>query len=263
MKNKNIIIAVVSLFIVALGVVFFIKNKQSKNPEVVVEEKPSLPVNVIPVSERPFITLSPDTSGRNLTLLIDNIETEDKLEYELVYNATDKQEGAFGRIDFSSEKLPVEKDLLLGSKSAGGSVTYHEGVTGGSLTVTYDETKLKESFNFLRFDTLDPFFSSQDSRFEVELGAKALASNTVVVVMKTFGLPESLEGELIAGPYAFLPASAPKGDVTVSVKLPAGEHENPVLMEYYKGAWVEVESTLTEDTLSGISSGGSVFVVTK
>lgn len=259
MKKKTIIIISVILVSI-LGLVFFLTKKPSST-EQVVEQKPSLPINDIPISERPFITLTPDATGRNITLLIDNTEAKEILEYELVYQAGDKQEGAFGRIDLSDEELPVEKKLLLGSKSAGGSVTYHEGITGGSLTVTYNDTKLKESFNFLRFDKTEEEYNSVDGRLTVTFPARSLVDNDVIIMMKSFGLPLVMEGDVIAGPYAVLTSDEIIPD-TISIKLSSVEDGiTPTLYEYSDGEWIEVESDLENSSISANKLTGNIYVV--
>lgn len=260
MKSKSTTIILLTVLAIIITV-FLIKKSNNNQPDVAENIKKSLPINTIAVIDRPYISLSPDSSGRNLTLYIDNLDTKDKFEYELVYAATDKQEGVFGRINFASQVLPVEKKLLLGSKSAGGAVTYHEGVTGGSITVTYDTIKLKESFNFLRFDSSDPVASSKDTRFQVEFTPTSLVKNSVIVVMKTFGLPAEVDSEILAGPYGYFTASTPKSLPEITLKLPSGDHATPTIVEYLDGEWVELETKISGDTLSAESLGGQVFIV--
>lgn len=262
MPKKLIIVSLVIALVVAVAAIFIKKNnsnEQSPTPT----PAPSLPVNAIPVGERPFITLSPDSSGRNLFLTVDGAPESGLMEYELVYQAGDKQEGVFGRLDLEDELQPIEKKLLLGSQSAGGKITYHEGVTGGSLTVTYGETKLKEQFNFLRFDPDDSTVTSSDVRFSLDFAKNAFTSNAVVIIMKPFGLPTPPDSELIAGPYAYFSATAPKGDVAVSLTLPAGEHQNPTIFEYDldAGGWVALDTTLEGDTVSAKVGAGNTFIV--
>lgn len=260
-KNKNLlIISLIAIALVTAG--YFVVKSRTISPVPAASEKPSLPINAIPIEERPFVILTPDSSGRNLTLLIDQAKLIDIYEYELVYEAGDKQEGAFGRIDLSEEDMPVEKSLLLGSKSAGGAVSYHEDVTGGSLTLTYDQVKLKESFNFLRFSSGVADYTSVDGRFTATFLPTALPSNSVVVIMKSFGLPGPVEGTLRAGPYSLLTATSPKGEFDISISLSAGEYTNPTIMEWDGDKWIALETDFDESVVSSTSESGSVFVVT-
>jgi len=264
--QKKALITIGVLLLIVVSLVVFFKNKQSAPaPTPSAEPTVNLPVNTIPVSERPYVLLTPSNNGRSLELYLDRALTKELVEYELVYNAAGKQEGVFGRLNLDTETQPITKSLLLGSQSAGGKITYHEGITGGSLTLTYGETKLKEQFNFLRFDIDEPSVSSQDVRFTVDFGAKAMPKDTVIVTMKSFGLPTDLpEGkELIAGPYAYLTGTV-KGDVVVSIKLPAGEHVNPTIYEYNlaKDTFLPLKTTLSEDEVSATAANGSTYLVT-
>ncbi|MBT7915257.1 hypothetical protein HN588_15270 [Candidatus Bathyarchaeota archaeon] len=264
MKNKKLIISLAVVALLSLILFLFLRSNSSDTTPITTPVV-SLPINTIPVTERPFLTLTPDSTGRTLTLALDNTEVKEVIEYELVYQAGTKQEGVFGRLNLASEKLPIEKDLLLGSRSAGGKTTYHEDVTSGSLTLSYGETKLKESFNFLRFDPSDPVMSSPDARFSIEFTAKAMAADKVVVTMKTFGYPADLptETSVKAGPYSYR-ADSVKGDVVLSIRLPAGEHINPTIYEYDAvfGDWVALKTILTDDTVSATAISGSTFIVT-
>lgn len=258
--SKPALAVVIGLAVLLVGGLVIYK-KSTINPPTLVEEDVELPVNTISVEERPFITLTPDASGRNVTFLVSGAPNSGELEYEMVYNAADKQEGVFGRLDLEGELQPIKKELLLGSKSGGGKVTYHEGITGGSLTVTYGEIKLKEQFNFLRFDPTDPSVSSSDLKFAVTLPKTGLKKDNVVIVMKTFGLPAKLTGKLVAGPYAYLPPTSVKGSVEVSMKLPAGEFNNPTIYTFVDNAWKALKTTAKDNTLTSTTTAGNVFVV--
>lgn len=258
---KKILPIIIVIVIIIVGGIF-LKNRKSSEVVATPTPLPELPVNTIPVSERPFVTLAPDVSGRNLFFTVNGAGTTGEIEYELVYNAAGKQEGVFGRLELANEKQPVEKKLLLGSQSAGGKITYHEGITGGYLTLTTGETKLKEQWNFLRFDPTDPSVSATDGRFSVTLPKTALKKDQVIIVMKPFGLPISLPSgkTLKAGPYAYLTPTAIKGEVLVELKLPAGEYVNPVIMAYDGKAWVALKTKADGETLSASVTSGNVFV---
>lgn len=259
---KKLLPVILGVIILGGGMWLVVRNKKVKDPTPVVEEKVELPVNVIPVEERPFITLTPDKSGRNLEISITNAPESDQLEYEILYNAGDVQEGGLGALSLTGSE-PFKKSILLGTRSAGGATTYHEGVTGGSLTVTYGETRLKEQFNFLRFDPADPVVSSSDLRFSVTLPKTSLKKDMVVVVMKPFGLPGPLtEGaKLVAGPYVYTTPDVIKGSVEVEMKLPAGEYTNVSLYTYAAGKWTELKTNKKgEDTLAATVTSGNTFI---
>jgi len=265
MKNKSILIVVGVVLVVALGFFLIRSKKNTTAPSATEEVTLDLPINVLPLAERPFITLAPDSTGRSLNLTVVGAPKEGEMEYELVYQSVEKQEGVFGRLNLVTESQPILKSLLLGSKSGGGKVTYHEGVTGGSITVTYNETKLKESWNFLSFDPTDPTFSSTDAKFHVTLSAKSLKKGDKVVTMKTFGYPKTVlpdAAKIVSGPYAYYPATTIKGNVTVELKLPAGEHVNPTLYEFDGKTWKKLATKVVSDTVSSVVATGNIFLVT-
>lgn len=266
MKKPALIIGAILLVVVGIFALKSLKKPATKTPT---DNTPiELPLNTLPLSERPYITLAPDSTGRSLNLTVDGAPTNSDLEYELIYQASDKQEGAIGTLYLKTEKQPLTKSILLGSKSGGGKVTYHEGVTGGSLTVTYGETRLKESWNFLKFNSLDPTISSTDGRFSVTLEKTALKKDQMLITMKSFGYPQ-LEGKVIAGPYHYSTQTPVKGNVSVSLKLPAGEYVNPTLYGYdgkslpAQAGWSKLTSKLSDDTVTATTTSTfSTFLVT-
>lgn len=267
MKKPALIIGAILLVVVGIVAIKALKKpatqKASDNTPI------ELPLNTLPLSERPYITLAPDSTGRSLDLTVAGAPTSSDLEYELIYQADGKQEGAIGTLYLKTEKQPLTKSILLGSKSGGGKVTYHEGVTGGSFTVTYGETRLKESWNFLKFNPLDPTISSTDGKFSVTLDKTALKKDQMIIIMKSFGYPQ-LEGKVVAGPYHYSTQTPVKGNVTVSIKLPAGEHVNPTIYGYdgktlpAQAGWSKLPGKLDGDTMtaSSVPATTSTFLVT-
>lgn len=268
MKNKPLVVTIVAILIAVIAVVMVVSYKKSSPKPVtsVDDTKIDLPINTMPLVERPFITLSPDSTGRSLNISLSGAPTTGNMEYEMIYNASGKQEGALGSIYLGTEKQPIVKSILLGSQSGGGKITYHEGVTGGSITVTYGETRLKESWNFLHFDPTDPSFSSTDGRFNLVLTKTALKKDAVIVTMKTFGYPK-LDGKVVSGPYGYFTQTPIKGSASVELKLPAGEYVNPTIYEWNGSEWKKLATKVNGDavsatTTSNLSAQAGVFVVT-
>lgn len=90
----------------------------------------------------PQISLTPRTDGHELKLRISQIPANvSKLEYELLYKAIDgKTEIEKGLGDtINSPGLSLERDLLLGTSSCtnGCKYKYDDGITSGSLKITY------------------------------------------------------------------------------------------------------------------------------
>lgn len=267
MPKTKLLITIIALIVAVLAVVGVVKYRQSHSGLAgTVDNDPAidLPINVIPLEERPFITLTPDKTGHSLDIAVSGAPKTGKMEYEMIYNASGKQEGALGTISLASETQPIIKQILLGSRSAGGATTYHEGVTGGSITVTYGETRLKESWNYLHFDAADPSFSSVDGKLSVTLGKTALKNDQIIVTMKTFGYAKTglpTPAKVVSGPYGYFAQTTPKGSAQISLKLPAGEHVNPTIYEWNGTTWKKLATKLSGDTVSATSTA-SVFVVT-
>ena len=263
MNKKALIATVVALVLGVSAVILVLNFKQSHSGDtatVIDNSTPDLPINTIPLNERPFITLTPDKTGHSLDIAVSGAPETGSMEYEMIYNATGKQEGALGTLQLANKIQPIVEEILLGSRSAGGATTYHEGVSGGSLTVTYANTRLKESWNYLHFDPTDPTISSTDAKFSATLPKTAMKKDTVITTMKTFGYPK-LDGNVIAGPYGYFVNTPVKGSIQVSLTMPAGTHTNPTIYEYASGKWNKLATKVSGDTVTATASS-NVFVVT-
>ncbi len=256
---KKITFFAIGLALISLSLFFVFKKKSSSpKPTATPQSNQITALNTIPITKRPFATLTPDSSGHNLFFHLENPQTQATIEYEIVYTAGNKEEGAFGHLDLAQEKPPVTKKIFLGSKSAGGAVTYHQGITGGSLTLTYSNIKLKEDFGFLRFDPQNPDgYSSVDARFTAYFKPKQLAKNAVVLIMKSFGLPAPLpQGKILAGPY-YVGTAKKVAPQKIELKVSGNQ---PILYEYVEGKWAKLEAEFKNGLLTATPSG-NLFVV--
>lgn len=266
MKKPVVILLIILVLSSIVGTLVYLKKRlnSSVTPTPTEEVEQDLPINTIPVSERPFITLMPDSTGRSLDFRVSGAPKTGELEYELVYQTIEVEEGVFGRLILDTETQPITKSLLLGSKSAGGKVTYHEGVKSGSVTVTYGNTRLMENFNYLAFNPEDPTILTPDGRLTITLPKNALKKDTRVLLMKSFGyekagFPES--AKLIVGPYSIGYASHPSGEQSVEIKLPAGEYSNPTVYGWDGKSWKKLISKITADSLITKVSSQAYLVV--
>ena len=137
-KNKIIIFALIvissSFFLSACG------KKTIKNPS----NGKSATVTELTLSnsEKPYISLIPRADGHELKLKIDGIPSKIKeIEYELIYTASDNgleiEKGVGDTIKEIGKN--IERDLLLGTSSCtnGCKYKYDEGITGGTLSLTF------------------------------------------------------------------------------------------------------------------------------
>ena len=187
---------------------FFQKEKAEETKKVITKKKPQ--INLLELEKRPFVILLPRIDGHELFVTIDGLKMgEDSVEYELEYQAGTMLQGAFGRIDFQEEPVPVTKKLLLGSCSKG-KCKYDEDVSGGSLTLYFEGKEdygVKGEFTLNKMSEKKGVFSSKDEKISLDVGKTGLASGTFVVVLDTIGLPEEINTKVLAGPIGFFTAS--------------------------------------------------------
>lgn len=223
------------------GGAFLLMNKGKKaeksSPSPTPKPKLSLPTNQVPVTERPFVMLEP-TPAREVVMTIGDLQKKaDSVDYELQYSAGNKEEAAIGSIDFSRGKAPYTKTVLLGSKSGGGKITYHENVTGGSLVLTFYNANYKLSNEWSYVDNKKPqtSFASRDGKFQIETG-KLFKGSAYVIVFNNPGLPQTVEKPVLAGPYSIAgTTSMQDGKVKVSLRL--SDAKQAVIMAWTGKEW--------------------------
>lgn len=123
--------------LVLIGGFLFVRSSRNKGGEG--EES----VKEIPAEQRPLVSLTPSGDGHWLKLKIEKIKVEKaaSLDYELLYSLPDgRTQGVPGTVKIDGKD--IERDLLLGSESSG-KFRYDEGVTGGTLTIRFRDSKGK------------------------------------------------------------------------------------------------------------------------
>jgi hypothetical protein len=252
-KKQKIVLAlslIVGLVMVA-GLII-VRARQAAPVEDVVAPPP-LPeiVNTIPVSDRPYVEMQPLASRNDLQITIHEPKiAADSVEIALEY---DRNEGIMDALlrTFQLSQLPVKEKLFLGSRSAGGHVTYHDDVIGGSLRMEFKGSEPYILEIPWRYDDKASQYSqlsTADGRFQVEL-ARPIRSAKVVVMLSP-GLPAPLEGEVIAGPYLFRGVGAlPQTEVTIRIRLI--ETPSEVTLYGWTGEiWEKIEAELNGRTLT-------------
>ena len=223
-------------------------------------------INKLPISDRPYITLTPRDDGREITLTIDKVNNADQAEYELEYNAGSMIQGAFGSIDFSEETLPVVKKLLFGSCSKG-KCRYDEDVSGGSLSIRFEGEAgayvLKTDFNLQQMADRKGVFTTKDIKASLDVGTSGLSAGTYLVIASTLGLPAPVEGEVIVGPYAFLAASSPKLTAAEIIIKSKKDLTNARLLQWSGDDWIELNSEIGEEQISAPVTSLGTFVLVK
>lgn len=216
---KYLIPALIVLIVIG---VFIFKNPKKATQTPAGTARQVEQINQISIQDRPFVTLTPRADGKEVTLSLDQVKNASKVEYELEYQTDSLIQGVFGNIDFTQETPPVSKNLLFGSCSKG-KCRYDEGIVGGSLTLRFDGGKepyaLKADFNLQNMFDRQGVFISKDAKATLDVGKTGLPAATYLIIAGTMGLPAAVDGEIIAGPYAFLAASSPKlSKATLTIK---------------------------------------------
>jgi len=243
MKKKLPIIIGIVVFVLLLIVGFiWWRGKRAKEAELPAPTPEGVLLETT-LEERPFVSLTPRTDGREFTLQISRIKNTKTIEYELVYLTQGLSRGVIGSIDLKGEST-ISRKLLLGTCSRG-VCKYDEDVTEGTLTLRFrgpeGTKKLVADFHLQQGGKE---LSSIDGNFKLEGG---LSTGTFYLTMTTVGLPGDFEGEVIGGPYGVFTVGS-KSIKSGKATLTLGE-ENPLAKLYaWTGrAWEEVEDLEIED----------------
>src|SRR6185369_3825664 len=166
-------------------------------------KKPDVNVNQEPIANRPFVQLTPRADGHAVILNVVAVKKPSAtLEYEIEYNSGSLVQGAFGDLTLDVTKLPLTKEILLGSCSTGGKCTYNTNVTGGTLTLRFGnpDYTLKKEWSFAEVSGANNSFVSRDGRFTLDT-SKAKLKTGNVIVFQSPGYPGTLAGDILSGPY--------------------------------------------------------------
>jgi hypothetical protein len=262
-SKRTITIALIIL-VILIGVGGVVLARRSNNDTQVVRRPtpPPEPVNIIAVSERPYVSLQPLTSRNNLELIIHDLKLPaDSLEVTLEY---DRNKGVLDAVfkQLSLAKIPFIDTLFLGSKSAGGHTTYHDDVVGGKLLLKFTgDNRYALEVPWRYDDTQRQYaeFSTADGYFQIVFATPIRQAK--MLAMQSPGLPENLEGEVIAGPY-LLSTVGPLPAISADVTLRLTRQSDSVELYGWDGdEWQSIEDfTLEDRTLSATSPLYQVFV---
>lgn len=195
MKSYLPIFLLVGGLLVVSLVGFAVFNLRSR--ETPVENKEE----VVPSVPAPFVTLTPDSAGRELTLNVSKIDqTVASLEYELVYNTqANVLQGVPGTVDVTGQ-TSISRQLTLGTCSSG-VCRYDKGVKDITLTIRLRNKsgKLLNKFSSgVALSTKEKKLTSADGKFTFALDKTPVG---YYVVTQTGAVPSDPPGELTSGPY--------------------------------------------------------------
>jgi hypothetical protein len=267
MPKKNLIIGGIVLAIIAgVGIMLVVKPgpKPPATPQALPTKAPA-PVNQIPVSERPYVTLQPLTARNELQIVIYDVKKEaSTVEVVLEY---DRNKGVLDSVlkQFNVTKIPLTEKLFLGSKSAGGHVTYHDDVIGGKLTLTFEQDKERYALEvpWRYADTARNYreFGTTDGRFQITFDK--IWNTSKILAMQSPGLPLPVENELLAGPYVIRGVGPlPATDAQVKIRL-IDTADSVSVFGFDGDVWQPITSTLDNKTVSFSSLLYQAYIVTR
>jgi len=205
MKKRLTIILIIVAVLLVVGGIFLIKarNKDQNTDEGQQDQKKTLET---PLEDRPYVVLIPRADGKEFSLEISRIKNAKTIEYELVYESQGLSRGVIGSIELSSGETEVSRKLLLGTCSRD-VCKYDEGVEQGSLTLRFRGTegtrKFETSFHLQQGGKE---LTSMDNNFKL---AGKFTASTFYLTMPTIGLPEKVEGKVLAESYGVFTAGSP------------------------------------------------------
>ena len=234
---------VVVLLVLAGGALVYTQFNKKPTQTTATKKKVSAPVNTIEINQRPYVQISPQASGRSVLLKIVALnKPATSVDYELEYQTESILQGAFGSLELGA--LPVSKDILLGSCSAGGACTYHKDVQGGPLTLRFQGSEpyaVKSDWKYLENKTKTTQFSSRDAKFQAE--SADLAKVPVLIIYNSPGVPAGLKGTMVSNAYTVAAASPLTGKATLTIRLNE-DAANAVVMGYDGQTWKEFKTAL-------------------
>jgi len=253
--KKIILIVTIVVIVLALGITTAILVRGRNNANVIPEIEVESNLIETPLEERPYVTLTPRADGKEFTLEISHFGSAETIEYELVYLSQGLSRGVVGSVKVDGESF-ISRDLLLGTCSKK-VCKYDEGVEEGTLTLRFrGEEGIRKFTAEFHIQQGDDELTSLDENFTFTGSISKIA---YYITMSTIGLPKSLEGEVISGPYgSFTSGTSIVKNGEVSFVLTNTEVD---LYSWSGKAW-EKEEISKEDGMISTSVGSlSTFIV--
>ncbi len=263
--NKKLVPIIGVILLVLVGGIFFLtRGEKSSTPQEdtsLKKRKISEPVNVIDFAERPYILVTPNTDGRNLTISVDALKKDaTEVEYELEYKSGSLQQGVFGSLSLSS--MPASTKQLMGSCSAGGSCTYHEDVTGGTLVTRFiasENYALKTEWRYIENTEQEDEMGSTDAKFQIT--SSSLKGVKIAVIGDASGLPEKVKGDVVSAPYYL--STVPEVSGKAELTMRANEEGDLKVMGWDGSKWHEFSGTVDGKSITAEVDLMQAYIVVK
>jgi hypothetical protein len=268
--NKKLIAVVLIALVMIIGLVVAIKvstkkpeNNLTVNPSPVVEEGKVLDFSLT----NPLVLVYPRADGNALNLEISKLNGIESVEYEMVYQTKDQQQGALGKAVLNKGDTSVKRELLFGSCSKN-VCKYDQGVENGTLTIKLNkQTGISDEWRS-DFNLILPsgkLFESPDKNAAITANVQ---TGKYIVVTKVSSLPAPVEGKSIIGvPYGFFPTnSVNQKNMKLSIKV---ENPDPTMKIFGWDSdnltWIDLKGEINaaEGTIDTVVDRLTIFVVAK
>lgn len=263
MKKKLLIIVPIILVLAAGAFFIFKKNaKTAETTQTTTKKKISAPVNVIDVSERPYMRLEPSTDGHYITIVVEELKKDaTAMEYEMEYQTGSMLQGFGGALNIS--KLPVSEKKLFGSQSAGGAITYHEDIKGGTFQASFsgkEDYAVKSAWRYFENSESASEFTSQDAKFTIK--NDSLAKYSYIIIYNSPGYPGDLKGDLLSDVYT-VTAEKSLNTISSNFDISIRSSEEGQIMGYDGSKWQKMDSNYADGIVKASGAFMEAYVLVK
>ncbi len=274
-KKSTYIIAGVALVAILAGIYFlFIFKKSAK--QIKIQDSSGGEVkqlSEIPLAKRPYLTLTPTSTGSEIIISMENMADFDKIEYELTYQAdnptapgTKIERGATGT-DINTKDQKYKKSVLLGTASKGVS-SPDRGISDGKFTLHLfkgDQEYQNESpWSLEQIGQTKATLKDASGNFT--LNVPGLGKDYWVILADTVGVPQkgTFDIKNVAlpsfGVFSIAGAFTSAGDL--SIKLPDAKTADLYIHSTLEDSWQKADTKFDDSskTLTTKVSNFATFV---
>ncbi len=272
-KRNTYIAAAVALVLIFAAIYFlFIFQKKTQGPKAQDAPTEVKKADELPISQKPFVTLTPNSNGAEIIISIENMQAFQNIEYELTYLADnptspgDKIERGATGTDVNTKEDKYKKDILLGTASRGVS-NPDKGITEGKLTLHLFKDKVEyqseSKWNLYQIGITQNEIKDSDGNFDLKL--PTLTKDYYAILADTVGVP--LKGEFdvnkvklpVYGVFSIAPKFGKQGNL--AIKAPDDKNLKLYAYNFQDGAWNSPDSVIADGFLTAKINNFSTFVI--
>ncbi len=270
-RNLYILAGAALLFMVATTYFLFVFQKGPKSLKVDRTAQEIKPITDVELAKRPFITLTPTSTGSEIIISIENMAEFENIEYELTYMADNPQipnekiqRGSTGTdVDTKAEKY--KKSMLLGTASRG-AASPDKGIEDGKLTLHMFKGDIEYQSETPWYMSQVGLTSTEIKTPEGELLIKTpkLTKDYFVIVTDTLGIPPKYEFEISKaqtptyGVFSTAPKFTQKADLSLKT---TGSNSKLYIYNHQDGVWGNIDTTQDTSSIKAKIEFFSTYVV--